>query len=480
MVWETQLMIARIARKEFLETTRDGRFRAAFAVVGILLLASLALGWRHYRDIETERREAQRTTRRQWLEQGEKNPHGAAHYGVYAFKPRPPLALVDPGVDAFTGVAVWLEAHKRNGLRHRPARDATALARFGELTAAAVLQLLVPLLIIVMAFPAFAGERDQGTLRQIMSLGVSPRDLALGKALGVSWAMAVPLVPAALMGAAALGLASGPAELLAETPRMAVMAVGYLLYFGAFLGLSLAVSAFSGTSRTALLALLGFWIVNCLIVPRASVDLVSRLHPAPSAFEFHRALDEDLRRGINSHDPSNPGMRELRETILKRYGVEREEDLPVSFAGIALQESEEYGYGVFDRRFADLWDVFARQDQTQRIAAVVSPYLAVRSLSMAAAGTNFARDRDFADAAERYRRDLIKIINDDITHNAKGKDFGYTAGAKLWEKVPEFRYEPPNFRSGLAESRPDLIILTAWFLASSLAAVVATARVRVS
>lgn len=473
-------MIARIARKEYLEMTRDGRFRAAFAVVMTLLLASLALGWKHYRDVDAQRREARQTTRRQWLEQGEKAPHGAAHYGVYAFKPRPPLALVDPGVDAFTGVAVWLEAHKRNDLRHRPARDATALARFGELSAAAVLQLLVPLLIIVLAFPAFAGERDQGTLRQIMSLGVSPRDLALGKALGVTLAMAVPLIPAALLGAVALGLASGPAEFLAETPRMVMMAVGYLLYFGVFLGLSLAVSALAGSSRTALLALLGFWIVNCLIVPRAAADLASRLHPAPSAFEFHQALDEELRLGINSHDPNNQGMRELRETILKRYGVDREEDLPVSFAGIALQEAEEYGNGVFDRFFADLWDVFARQDQAQRVAAVVSPYLAVRSLSMAAAGTNFARDRDFADAAERHRRDLIKIINDDITQNAKGKDFGYIAGAELWEKVPEFRYEPPGFRRSLAEGRPDLIILSAWFLAASLAAVVATARVRVS
>jgi len=473
-------MIARIARKEFLEMTRDGRFRAAFAVVMVLLLASLALGWKHYRDVDDQRREAQRTTRRQWLEQGEKNPHGAAHYGVYAFKPKSPLSLVDPGVDAFTGVAVWLEAHKRNTLKHRPARDATALARFGELSAAAVLQLLVPLLIIVLAFPAFAGERDQGTLRQVMSLGVPPRELALGKALGVSWAMAVLLVPASLLGTTALGLASGPEGLIAETPRMGVMAVGYLLYFGIFLGLSLAVSALSGTSKTALLALLGFWVVNCLVVPRASADLASRLHPAPSAFEFHRALGEELSQGINSHDPNSQGMQALRETILLRYGVEREEDLPVSFAGIALQEAEEYGYGVYDKHFAALWNTFARQDQAQRLAAVVSPYLAVRSLSMGAAGTNFARDREFADAAERYRRDLIKIMNDDITQNAQGKNFGYTADADLWEKVPDFHHEALDFRGSLAENRPDLIILAAWFLTAGFAAMIATARVRVS
>lgn len=473
-------MIARIARKEFLEMSRDGRFRAAFAIVAILLLASLALGWKRYRDVETERSAAQRTMRRQWLEQGEKNPHGAAHYGIFAFKPESPLSLADPGVDAYTGVSITLEAHKRNDLKHRPARDATALARFGELSAATVLQWLVPLLIIALAFPAFAGERDQGTLRQVMSLGVPPRDLAMGKALGVSWAMAVLLVPAAVVGAAALALAAGPRELLAEAPEIALMAVGYLLYFGIFLALSLAVSAVSGSSRTALLALLGFWIVNCLIVPRAAADLSARLHPSPSALEFTRGVEEEARRGFNTDDPNGPAMRELRETILARYGVDRVEDLPVSFAGIALQASEEFGYGVYDKHHAALRDAFARQDQTQRLAAAASPFLAIRSLSMAAAGTDFARDRDFSNAVERYRRDLIKIMNDDITRNAVGKDFGYVAGAELWEKVPEFRYEPAAYRGSLAETRPDLFILSVWFLAACLAATIATARVRVS
>lgn len=459
--------------------TRDGRFRAAFGVVMVLLLVSLALGWTHYRDVETQRREGQEAMRRQWLEQGEKNPHGAAHYGIYAFKPKSALSLIDPGVDAFTGVAVAIEAHKRNDLKHRPARDATALARFGELSAAAVLQLLVPLLIIVLMFSTFAGERDQGTLRQLMSLGVAPRDLAVGKGLGVSWALAVLLVPAAVLGAAALGLASGLGDLVDEAPRVAMMAVGYLLYFGAFLGISLAVSAISRTSRTALLALLGFWIVGCLIVPRASTDLASRLHPAPSSLAFRRDVEEETRRGFNTDDPNSPALRELRETILLRYGVKREQDLPISFAGIVLQESEEFGYGVYDKHHQRLRDIFKRQDETRRRAAAISPYLAVRSLSMGAAGTNLARDRDFSDAVENYRRDLIKIMNDDIIQNAKGQDFGYIAGAELWEKVPEFRYDPPDSRASLAESRADLGILAAWFLAASLAATLATVRVRI-
>ena len=68
------------------------------------------------------------------------------------------------------------------------------MQRFGELTAAAVLQLLLPLLIILLGFSTFAGERESGTLRQVLSLGVDRHDLALG----------LLLVPAVLLGAAAL------------------------------------------------------------------------------------------------------------------------------------------------------------------------------------------------------------------------------------------------------------------------------------
>ena len=59
--------------------------------------------------------------------QPKKNPHSAAHYGVYAFKPKSPLALVDTGIDPYMGVAVWLEAHKQNEFKYRPAQDRTAV-----------------------------------------------------------------------------------------------------------------------------------------------------------------------------------------------------------------------------------------------------------------------------------------------------------------------------------------------------------------
>jgi ABC-2 type transport system permease protein len=118
-------MVWTICKKELREMVRDGRLRAAGLIVLVLLSAALLLGWRNYRNIDAQHKSAQQATRQQWLGQGRKNPHSAAHYGVYAFKPKTPLSLVDPGTDPFTGVAVWLEAHKQNEFQYKPAKDAT-------------------------------------------------------------------------------------------------------------------------------------------------------------------------------------------------------------------------------------------------------------------------------------------------------------------------------------------------------------------
>jgi len=468
-------MISTIALKEITEMRRDDRFRWAGAVVLALLLVSLGMGWSSYRELERQHATAQQETRKNWLTQGQKSPHSAAHYGVYAFKPKMPLSLVDRGVDPYTGVAVWLEAHKQNDFKYRPAQDANSLARFGELTASTVLQTLVPLLIILFSFAAFTGERENGTLRQLLSLGVAPSALAAGKALGVAGALGLLLVPAAAIGSAAIVMASGDLN----SGRSILLGLFYLLYFGAFLGVALAISAWAKSSRVALIALLGFWIFNCLIVPRAAADLSKRAYPTPSSFSFAKAMQVDLNNGLDPHAASQERARELQARVLKQYKVERIEDLPVSYAGLSLMAGEEHGDEVYDRHYARLWDQFERQVHLQDLTGFVSPLMSVRSLSMGLAGTDFQQHRHFATAAEQYRRYFIQEVNADMVKNAVGKDYGYLRDNDLWSTVKEFRYTAPDLVWVLQQHRAALLLLSLWCLGGVALAYMATRRLRV-
>ena len=276
-------MVRTIARVEFTQLHRDGRFRVSLVIVFLLLIAALGAGWTHFRYVNEERRIAQQDARGVWLEQAEKNPHSAAHFGTYAFRPQMPLSLVDAGLDPYVGTTIYLEAHKQNESDFAPAQDRTALQRFGELTAATLLQSVFPLIIIFFTFSSFAGEREAGTLKQVLSLGVRSRDLVLGKFLGIATAFAVVLGPATILGVAALGLsAAGEASWL-NYSRLLWMTGGYVLYLAATLAVALAVSAYARSSHLALIVLLDHEHVN-------------RTAPRDRHFEIH--LTNSLIRGI--------------------------------------------------------------------------------------------------------------------------------------------------------------------------------------
>ncbi|MFN9742220.1 MAG: ABC transporter permease [Acidobacteriota bacterium] len=472
-------MIRLIAQKEMTEMLRDGRFRWAAAIVLLLLLAALLMGGQHYRDIKRQHDLAQAETREQWLKQPAKNPHSAAHYGIYAFKPKMLAAMLDRGVDPYVGQSVWLEAHKQNDFKYRPAQDSTAVQRFGELTAATVLQLLIPLLIILLSFAAFVGEREQGTLRQLLSMGIRQSDLVWGKALGITGALGLLLIPATVIGVIALILTSENGLPAATLSRMAWMTLGYLLYFGIFIGLTLAVSATARSSQTALVILLGFWIVNCLIAPRAIADIARRVHATPSAFSFQQTIDREMQSGPDGHDSADKRNSALRERVLKQYGVDRIESLPVNFAGLSLQESEEHGNTVYDRHYGALWERFEQQNRLKQLSGIIAPMLAIHSLSMGLAGTDFFHHRDFANAAENYRRLLIRKMNDDLTYQAVNRDFSYQAPSSLWQTVEEFRYDAPTTRTALAQQRLSLGLLSLWCLASLTTAIVLAHRLKI-
>ncbi|WP_169977366.1 DUF3526 domain-containing protein [Tautonia rosea] len=457
-------MIVRIARKELTEQLRDGRFRASAAIIAVLLIGATAVGWRSWRDVSEEHTRAQAEAREHFECQEEKNPHAAAHYGLYLFKPKLPLAFVDPGIDPYTGVSVYLEAHQRNDLQHRPARDATALQRFGELTAAAVLQFLMPLLIVVLTFPSIAAEREQGTLRQVLSLGVQPGQLVAGKALGLAVSLGLIAVPAVAIGVYLL-IQSGP-DAEKTWPHALAMATGYLVYLGIFLLLSLTVSARARSSRAALITLLAFWIVNTMIAPRLATDLSRRWLPTPSSLEFHAAIDRDIRQGIDGHDPADERLRRLEEDLLTQYDVDFVEDLPVNFQGIALQASEEYGNAVFDRHHDTLWERFWLQNALRKGLGFVLPTLAIRELSMGLAGTDTSQYHEFSEAAETHRRIIVRTLNKDLEINGADLGFMYQAGPELWESMPLFRYEMPEIGSVLFRQAFACLALIFWLALS--------------
>ncbi|MEM0962168.1 MAG: ABC transporter permease subunit [Bacteroidota bacterium] len=465
-------MTLTIARKEATEMARDGRFRWAVGIVLVLLLGSLVAGWTHYASAEAERATAQASDREVWLGQGEKNQHSATHFGAYAFKPTTPLTAADPGVLPYTGTSVFMEAHSGADADFRPAEDATTVQRLGSLTAASTLQLLVPLLILLLAFSAFAGERDAGTLRQLLSLGVPRKRLALGKALGVASPILLLVVPLAVVGVAALALLDGPGSPLATLGRASMLVGVYVAYFVLVLALSLLVSAWAGSSRTALVTLLGFWLVTSFVVPRVAVSAADALHPTPTLTAF----EESWRAEREALPPWPDRVAEIEERLMEEQGVDTPDAITASVSGVALYEAERDETDLRRPLYAALGEQYETQTQTAQAVSILSPLLAVQLVSMGLAGSDHAHHRHFADAAEAYRYDYVQALNQDmIDENA---DWSFTVGREMWEEVPPFTYQTPSASWAVGRYGLSLGVLGAWTLALLVALPIAAGRLR--
>jgi ABC-2 type transport system permease protein len=152
----------------------------------------------------------------------------------------------------------------------------------------------------------------------------------------------------------------------------------------------------------------------------------------------------------------------LRSTLCSQWTP-----LPIAFSGISLQEGEEHGNEVFDKHYGRLFDLYDRQNRAASLGGFVSPMLAARSLSMALAGTDFAQHRDFVNAAEHYRREIQRVLNNDITENQK-KGQVYLAGEDLWSRIPAFDYTPPPVSWVLSHASFSVLLLVGWLACATL------------
>ncbi len=454
-----------IAKKEIKIALRERLIVSLVLIIVLLLGIALYGGYVAYRQQEAAIRQTQVEKRQEWLNQGDKHPHIASHYGTFVFKPKTILSLFDFGLDAFTGTSVYLEAHYQHEFMFRPAQDHSSMIRFGELSAAVVLQILVPLLVIFLAFPAFTRERESGTLKLLMSQGISPHALSWGKIMAYTSMLAVILAPFVL-GLVFLSAANIRQEAIPDvTVRVVLLTLIYGVYLFFFVAFSVWVSLWSSTGRNALLTLLTCWIFFSILMPKTVANLSESFHVHPSMREFKAQIEEAKLNGLDGKTPRSVRMANLEKEYLKKYKVDSVQQLPFNFEAVSMQAGEDFGNQVYDYHMGKLQDVFLKQNHLGSLASLFNPYLAIQHLSMALAGTDTHTSIHFEEKVEEYRRELVRKMNQDMAENSEyGEFYGYKAGRDLWEEIPDFSYMSPTSRELLSHYKLELISLLLWMV----------------
>jgi ABC-2 type transport system permease protein len=460
-----------IARDELRLMTRNRVAIIALVLVVLLTLVAVASSWAHQRGIADLRARHAEAAEAAFKAQPDRHPHRVVHYGTFIFRPLGPLAAFDPGVDAFTGNSMFLEGHRQNSANFGDVRQSSLLVRFGQLTPAFVLQVVAPLLLIFLGYGVLARETERGTVRVLMLQGASRGQIVRGKLLALGAAALLAGLPA-MIGLVAI--AGQPGALVWP---MLTIALGYAGYLALWTVLILLVSASVRRSRDALLALVALWAVAVVLVPRIAPDLASAAIPLTNRLQTEVAVARDLRTMGDSHNPDDPHFAQFKQRLLARYGVATVEDLPINYKGALGIEGERLSAEVYGRHAAADHAAQARQNALVEAVGLLSPTIALRALSMAAAGTDLAGHRRFLHQAEAYRYALVQRLNrmqmeavsyaDDGATDA-GADRRKRVAARNWQAMPDFAFVAPDGRTLAGTALPGLAILLAWLAGATL------------
>lgn len=460
-----------VAREEWRLLRRDRVAVLGLALLLLLTAVAAFTSWEQRRTTDAERARHQSQVDQEFEAQPDRHPHRMVHYGHFVFRPSNPLAAFDAGVDAYTGHTLFLEGHRQNSANFGDVRQSSLLLRFGQLTPAFVLQVLAPLLLVFIGHGALARERESGTLRVLLAQGVRPWQIAAGKLLALGGVAALALLPA-LLALLWIGAATpAPASLAL------VLAAGYAWWLLIWVVGIVALSAWFAHGRDALVALLAVWAVSVVLMPRLAPELAASALALPTRFETDIAVTRDLAAMGDSHNPDDPHFAGFRKQVLAQYGVARIEDLPVNYKGLLGMEGERLTSALFERYANASFEQQAAQLRRVDSFAWLSPVIALRRLSMAAAGTDLQNYRRFVEQAERHRYRLVQELNrmqaEKLTLAGDRSSRDSRISRTHWHGVADFHYEAAPPDEALRRAAPAAGVLLLWLaaLAGVLAAV---------
>jgi ABC-2 type transport system permease protein len=461
---QSEILIAKL----FMKTAFSNK--AVFILtlfIGLLLIFATFTGWTNFKNQNEMKAKYQEQSRKDWLSNPNKHPHRMAHYGNFAFRPKAPLSVFDFGMESFFGNSIYLEAHKQNSTNFSEAGFSTGLLRFGEISIAMILQILLPLLIFFLGFSSIASERENGTLKILLSQGLSWKQLILGKSYGLIGVIMTLFIPLMMVISIIWVTIQGDNINSEEILRLVLIILSYFVYLSIFCVIAVLVSAVSKTSKTALTSLIGLWLMLTIVLPRASQALGKAIYEAPSKAKFESAIDADVTKVGDSHNPNDPYFKSLKDSVLAVYKVDSVKKLPFNYSGFQMKEGEKISANIYQKHQNRLLAIYEKQNSFSKIVAFFNPFMAIKNLSMSLSNTDFSSYVDFQAQAEAYRYHMTEELND-LQMKYISNDAKSSAGTKNiidkkhWEDLHDFQYKSARISKVFQNDFISILALLFW------------------
>ncbi len=453
--------------KQFFKKTFSNKGLLALLSTFILVLVYITVsGWSAFEANHDVVEHHEDKARKSWEDNPDKHPHRMAHFGTFAFRLQHPLSIFDSGIESYTGNSIFLEAHKQHTANFSEASLATGLVRFGDLNIAMLLQLILPLIIFFIGYSSITFEKENGTLKIYYTQGVRMKEILLGKSLGLFLIASLFFVPA-MLAMWSISIFEHEIANSAVIARAAIITLSYLVFYLILCGVTVLVSGRSANSNKALLTLLGGWLLFFIIIPKTAQVVGGSVYPNPSKIEFSAAIEEEVSKQGDSHDPDDPYFNGIRDSILKVHNVTDVKDLPFNYSGFIMSKGEEQTAKIYNVEQAKLIQTYKNQNSITNGLVIINPYLAIKNLSMSLSATDFETYVNFLLQTEDYRYKQSQYMNElqmkFISNKAKSSEGKvHVIDREYWKSAPKFSYEFITVSATLKNQLLALISLILW------------------
>jgi ABC-type transport system involved in multi-copper enzyme maturation permease subunit len=209
-----------------------------------------------------------------------------------------------------------------------------------------IVTVLMSLMALLFSYDAITGEREHGTLKLVISNGVSRSRIIVSKWIGGTASLLVPFALSVLAGSLIITLHPAVQWDTPAWTTFILLLLASATFISVFYLMGLMVSAFSRYSSRSILSSLFLWVLFILIIPNLSPFLSAQFYSIPSVHrivqERHRLLDterDELGRQLQSrlderyeqeYGPVFLEMKNMdREAISRRAGSDSEFQLLV-------------------------------------------------------------------------------------------------------------------------------------------------------
>lgn len=393
-------MIRSLIAKEVLEGIRGYKFVLALLLALTSIPFVLYVGTQRHQIELAEAREANRDALQAFQAQPAKPPHSAAHFGMAVTKQPSPLTAFANGVHDVLGSRAELDPHLPPRLSGGTSDRTPILSLFGTLDYAFLIQVVFGLFALLLSFDLVSGEREAGTLKVILSNPVARSQLILGKLVGGSLVLLLPVVLATLIGLLFFTPLAGVELSDGDWLRILGIVGLSILYLLMMFLAGLFVSILTRQRVTSLLVLLIAWVVLIFVVPRSAATLAQHLQEIPAGEEVAAQLREIREDEANKY-------RARAQQYAQENPLYTIQTLPPELQVANRRQMDE---AVEERSSQVFRAVDAAQNRQVAVAANLarlSPATAYRLAVTDLASTGVSRHQQFLRSLDEYRRQFV-------------------------------------------------------------------------